>query len=273
MSPNLTLTSIIISIVIICVIIQYYTILPKGYQIQHIQLKQEQSRQIMQFYNTNERYPLGSEYFSIRYPSLGFFQQIGKTDVTEIKYNGSETVGMIMSSYNQDTCSYYVYGLKVKKEHRGLKLSRSMTITHMMPWKAFQNWYCLSMGNKLPNYCNMLMKRSKLYFYILSADEIKQIHNLLISIYGNYTFASNAGKKELILESTSLPLNLMHLVRASQSRNYDGVQVNDGMYMICALDGGALHQGLTKMNRLTEIVGYLIGSHIPNQSQLSSLKL
>ena len=217
---------IIIVIVILMVIIYWYTssdiIVLDSYRSRNLYNKR------LKYFEKqmSHWYPLGSDKFRIDHGInySAFFERIGSPHMVVAGSNHIYGTGCgilrRISQYGIGRC-WYICDLKIRADHRGNWLPFKMLSQCFHLKSLASKGYGISMNTPdTPNKIARLCKRIKLIefknagnllIYSLDYDAIRRIIDVINRHKGATFFVSLTGIKDIILQSTSKPLKLLHM--------------------------------------------------------------
>lgn len=175
-------------------------------------------------------YPYGNDFFSISHGEnyIQFFRRLGCVYYFIIISKTSKLIiGVacaVLRTYNNHVF-WYLCDLKIDKQHRRLQLP-SLLFFKMYPVlsQICLSGYCISMDptsiiiakifdqitlNNI-NFCN-IKTGPKIAIYTVNKNIFTVNANLFKNIFGDYTFLSLNGIKNLTLKSTNCSINIFHL--------------------------------------------------------------
>ncbi|MDZ5762799.1 putative GNAT family N-acetyltransferase [Candidatus Cyrtobacter comes] len=189
-------------------------------------------------------YPIGQDNFSIDHGKnyYTFFDRIGKPYFF-VALLEDQVIGVACGVLRSGLCDHdkiwYICDLKIDSKYRG------SGIVYEFLYFAFKKYsyistkiYGISMDGqasaKVLNFIQHtpllnLKFKDTLYFYLLNRNEMHSYgYEILDQHVREYYFISLSGIKDIILDSTLLPINMLHL-----KLGYEPTIVKDCKYMMC----------------------------------------
>ena len=223
------------------------------------------------------RYPLGKDFFRIDHGDnyLSFFARLGKTHYYAAVENGkiiAVAAGILRTIKQAHTSSkvfrvWYLCALQVHPSHRGRKIPlRIFSRAFFWNYLKCQKIYAISMDGAESGKVERLLKRFRwapmkvaatLNFFSLSFVQLMQVRDLIERHLGNISFLSLAKKKDLILESTSKPLPLLHIQHGSRSHTEENPKQNH-VHMMCLPASHVLCDELVSLGLLVSATATII---------------
>lgn len=195
----------------------------------------------------------GANYFSFfdRLGELHYFVMLVDNEVIGV---GS---GIIRRPGNGIKPFWYLSDLKVKPGFRGYDFSYKLFLRHLpLHYLCCPRGFTIGMRKAKGNVpaIQKIMTRipllrldtsQSLFIYSFSFDEITKILPMLSETFGRIGFLSLAGVKDLILQSTQKPLNILHIQYGPFAEYRISVPQKDYVHMLAAKVGSLLEQKLT----------------------------
>ncbi len=175
----------------------------------------------------SHKYPLESDYFRISHGSnyLNFFKKLGKYDYYYMLDSNNNVCGTACGVLRniQGTKTWYICDLKVDPKARGNKFSFKCLVKALIPsyLKANKCYaICMQPNNPVDKlisklYYPKIKPTEKINIYLLNYLDILHNSKEISDYYGTtFDLESNIGIKDIILESTGLPLKVLHIKKS-----------------------------------------------------------
>lgn len=193
------------------------------YHFQYNQLLKEHELRLQNWY------PLGSDYFCLDHGEdyCKFFKRLGTLHMMVCQHDDKiiGTCAMILQHIpRKQITAWYLADLKIEPAYRGNKLPYYMiTKEFMSKYLKSNKCYGITMDdqNKESKVLNISKKASflnfrlrqagKLYIYSIDYKLMKRLHRVLEIVRGDIFYLSLNGIKDLVLQSTLKPMQLLHL--------------------------------------------------------------
>lgn len=210
-------------------------------------------------------YPLGDDSFKINHGDnyFSFFNRLGKVLMIGVIFENiliATNCCVLRKIY--DTKVWYLCDLKVHK------LFRNKFIPFKMFWKYFIGCYkitrkCYGITMDTKNTPNKVIKLAshvpfikmdkikKLILYSLDYKQMIQFEKYLKKSKNDIFYLSLIGKKDIILQSSGKPMNLLHIQWGKKRNEKDVIYETpqkDYQHMFCLLSTDVLNDVLIKMN-------------------------
>lgn len=176
-------------------------------------------------------YPLGTDSFQIDHGSdyFAFFDRMGAT-LYAVALEGDQVVAVAAGILREmPVRAWYLCDLKVHPDYRKQHIPLHMLSRFFIPnYLKCRKAYAISMNphNDSNNRIAKLLSRfrwasssiaTQLSIYSFDAETVERARATIEKHRGPFSFLSLAGKKDLILKSTGLPLPLLHFQFGGQS--------------------------------------------------------
>ena len=264
---------LIIFVVIILILIFTYF---NKYHIVEIsdQNKKEYHNKIKLFEkHMTQWYPLGNDSFMIDHGKnyYSFFEMLGKVHMNICLYKGQvvATACAVLRNIKNHTV-WYICDLKVHPKHRGNHIPFRLLLHSIDKITISNKGYGICMNDdKKDNKIYKLIKKNPsfkckkaktLMIYSVDYNTIKKTLPIIKKYKGSINFLSLKGKKDLILKSTNIPINLLHL----QYGNGNQEPIPDYTYMFCCVKKSHLYHELKLNNIKTDITADIIHYNMNN---------
>lgn len=223
-----------------------------------------------------QTYPLGEDAFTINHGDnyFAFFRRLGNVSFFLIN-NANSIVGTACAIERNLAGNkfWYLCDLKISPQHRGKNLSFYLFL-HMF-YKFFmktKQGYLISMDpnsnqivkifNKIKNFFGLDIRFSKILIYNMDKKSLAGIEKYLQNIFGELSYLSISGKKDLILSSTQRAIPLYHLQHGVFSDKKNSVPYKNlpenAMIMFCVEATNPVVLNLQKLNITTNISATII---------------
>lgn len=198
-------------------------------------------------------YPLGQDHFYIDHGDnyYSFFDRLGKPHIYVGLSDSQEIVAVSVAVLRDIDLRgkgkvekvWYLCDLKVHPDFRGIKFIRQVIDRAFIEYSSLSNQiYGITMNpgignNRVVPFASRLSKlglrfSGDLSFYILDETQKDMARLLIEKHFGPYHFMSLRGQKDLILESTGLPLPFVHYATKSNPQFFM-TQQEDCQFMFC----------------------------------------
>lgn len=171
----------------------------------------------------SQKYPLGNDFFRIDHGHnyLSFFKRLGKVYYFIIQHIQSKliigTACAILRKINNINF-WYLCDLKIDQNHRGQNLTYQLIVQMFDKLSSkCDKGYFISMDPSSLQILHIFKKlnkdlvEKKLLIYSVSSKLMTSIEKYFNHFFGNISYLSLGGTKDLILESTNQPIPLYHL--------------------------------------------------------------
>jgi hypothetical protein len=227
-------------------------------------------------------YPLDNDYFNISHGEnyYAFFDRLGDLHMNILEDKG-EIVGTacgmlrnIVYNDKQKCKVWYLGDLKISPEYRGKFLPFKMLTAANDKLKLSNKIYGITMNGKTENKIVRLAKKIPTMKFeigptlmIYSMDyktfNAKNVQNVIKKYRGDFGYTSLCEIKDLILQSTNLPMKILHLNwnDNDKNNNVDINNINDinnYTIMFCCPNNDSMYDELIKNNVTTDITAMII---------------
>lgn len=212
-------------------------------------------------------YPLGKDdRFKISHGNsyYTFFERMGKMNMLICLYK-DKVVGIVCGVLRKinNKKVWYICDLKIDRDHRGNWIPFKMALESFHKINQSDKIYGISMNDKKENKVLRLAKRIPLLnfkdgplLYIFSLDYNKMVRAkpIIEKHRGGFGLISLTGIKDLIMESTSRPMPILHL-DWNKSNNQ---LINGYTYMFCCPENDPMLLDLGMTGIMTDITATII---------------
>lgn len=236
----------------------------------------------------SHKYPLGNDSFSIDHGEdyFAFFKRLGKVHYIIIQDTKTKnivgTACLILRKYTIYDYSnktsklipiWYMCDLKISKEHRGRSLTSQLflKLVHRFIPQSYYG-YLVSMDphsqqmihimKNVNKFLPIKFRTCKLLIYVVSKNTMQSIEKYFIYAFGQISYITLSGKKDLILESSGKPMSIYHLQHstfASTNNNYQLAEIpDDSQIMFCFPKSSPLEIIMNHLKITTEISATII---------------
>ncbi|OQW52136.1 MAG: hypothetical protein A4S09_08995 [Proteobacteria bacterium SG_bin7] len=208
-------------------------------------------------------YPLGNDFFKIDHGKnyFSFFERLG-----EVYYYGWIENGKIVAVMagvlrnlpldGKNKKSWYFCDLKIHPEYRGFHIPVKIGKSLFPRYLRNPRGYAISMNSidgtnrmvKIASHLRWLnfVPRAKLLIWSLSFDEVIELKPLIEKYRGPISFLSLEGVKDIIIQSTGKPIDLLHFQFGPfSSGNTLRPRIN-AVHMFCATENDLLAQEILR---------------------------
>lgn len=232
-------------------------------------------------------YPLGDDYFNISHGQdyYAFFERLGTIhmncliDNNEIVGNGIGVLRNIKYKDDKIYKTWYLCDLKVDPKYRGKHMPFKMGLKAKQKLNITDRIYGITMNKcndenkvvRLANKIPLLKFKAdiRLMIYSIDYDTLISIHDILTKHRGDISYLSLLNTKDLILQSTGLPMPLLHVQWTNDSNN-DDIKITtvyplkDYVYMFCVPMNDPLYVELTEIGVTTNTTAQIIYHNMDN---------
>lgn len=231
-------------------------------------------------------YPLGSDCFRIDHGPdyFAFFRRLGILKYYLVEQDGRPAAvgaGVLRdipsTPGGRSYRAWYLCDLKVHPEFRGRHLPLRLLGRVFLPnYLRCRRGYAISMdpSDGSQNRVVRLLRRfrwlpfrleTSLNIYFLSFDEMARCRHLLDAALGPISFLSLRDKKDLILESTGMPIPLLH-VQHGMCGSYGTAEPEPGFaHVLCLPEGDPLIAPLKALEVCSIARASVIAHGMPNR--------
>ncbi|AYV85818.1 MAG: hypothetical protein Satyrvirus46_2 [Satyrvirus sp.] len=223
-------------------------------------------------------YPFGSDFFTINHGKnyFLFFKRLGSVRYFIVQHIDEKvivgTACAILRSYKVDDKKFnfwYLCDMKIDTEHRKQNLTRALFKNMFYKFSNISSsGYMISMdpGSQqlvhiFKNILPQQQSLTKLLIYSLTVDKMKTIEKYFVTIFKNISYLSLAGKKDLILKSTNMPLEIYHMQHGNDfipnAKNLNEVPLTASI-MFCIPSNSQIESVLREANITTDISATVI---------------
>ena len=226
-------------------------------------------------------YPYGNDYFKINHGEnyFYFFQRIGEMRMNIILYKG-EIIGTacgVLKKVNGELI-WYICDLKIKKEHRGIRLPIQLLIKNMDKSKITDKAYGISMNSNSENKILELAqsipflnfkKIDNICIYALTYEQIIKVKLILDKIYSEISFINISYCKKLMFKQSNSEFKILHLnfkpINEKKVQVYSEPQP-DYMHMFCILESNSINKILNNIDIMPSSTATLIANNMDSFS-------
>jgi len=253
-------------------------------------------------------YPLGDDFFKIDHGKnyFAFFERMGELNMqvyfdnaSNIIASGAGVLKNIRTNFNNSDTNikaWYICDLKVDPKFRQNRFPIKMLLkTFLLSYIKSNKCYAITMNqssfdknnvyatNKIVRLANRIkivnfaFKFSGLlYIYSVDYDKMKTLHDVIKEKRGSISYLSLYGIKDLILQSTNKPLNILH-VQYNTLKNNNNTKKEKNLdsytylkpqkyctHMFCCHENDELKTILDKLNIHTNVTASILQHGLNN---------
>lgn len=283
------LTYFILITIIIIIIIYIFTDPIKTILLKKsdINLLNKYHNKLIEFQNRSlTRYPLGNDYFTIDRGNnyYSFYDRLGEINFGLCLYNNNIVATccgikryIYMNCYSKQLSNvWYICDLKVDKYHRGKWLPYKI-LKKLGPKIGFSGKiYGVTMNSsKNDNKVLKLIKKIPLlnmksggilYIYSLDYKTMKIAEKIIKKYRGYLSYTSLRGIKDLILDSTNKPMDILHVnwLHNENINNEFSQPKREYTHMFCCHENDPMYYELLINNITTNITATIVHSNMDN---------
>lgn len=196
----------------------------------------------------SQKYSMGNDSFTIDHGKdyCAFFKRLGDINYFIIQHIDQKNIigsaCAILQKY-QLSCSlpaikkeltfWYLCDLKIDKQHRGQNLTTKLFTQMFFKFvRKSHRGYLITMDpgsqqiihifNNMKKLFSSSISLTKLLIYTVSLSTMKEIERFFTCAFGDISYLSLQGTKDLILTSTNKPINLYHLQHKTKINSTSG---------------------------------------------------